>query len=215
MDKYKIAIVIPAFNEETTISKVVQSVKEYGIVIVVNDASSDKTQKIAEAAGALVINHKSNQGYDKALNSGFKKASELNCNAIISFDADGQHSAELLSQYIDELKKGIDLVLGVRPNTQRFAEKIFKLYTQFKFKWNDPLCGMKGYTMELYRNRGWFDSLHSIGTELAMFGILNNYKVSQINIPISTRNDNPRFASTLKANIVIFKALFNLISMKK
>ena len=215
MLKYKVAIVIPAFNEEATISDVVQSVKEYGIVIVVNDASSDKTKKMAESAGAIVINHKDNKGYDDALNSGFKKAEELDCNAIISFDADGQHSAELLSQYIDELKKGIDLVLGVRPNTQRFAEKIFKLYTQFKFKWNDPLCGMKGYTMELYRNRGWFDSLHSIGTELAMFGILNNYKVSQINIPISTRNDNPRFASTLKANIVIFKALFNLIFMKK
>ena len=96
-----------------------------------------------------------------------------------------------------------------------FMLKTFYKQTEFKFKWNDPLCGMKGYTMELYRNRGWFDSLHSIGTELAMFGILNNYKVSQINIPISTRNDNPRFASTLKANIVIFKALFNLIFMKK
>ena len=83
MVKYKVAIVIPAFNEEATISNVVQSVKEYGIVVVVNDASSDKTKQMAESAGAIVINHKDNKGYDDALNSGFKKAKELKCDAVI------------------------------------------------------------------------------------------------------------------------------------
>ena len=58
MDKHQVAIVIPAFNEEDTIYNEVQSVKEDGVVIVVNDASVDDTEKKARKAGAIVINHK-------------------------------------------------------------------------------------------------------------------------------------------------------------
>ena len=215
MGKYKVAIVIPAFNEEATISDVVQSVKEYGIVIVVNDASSDKTKQIAEGAGAIVINHKDNKGYDGALNSGFKRAEELDCDGVITFDADGQHSANILSQYIRHLEKGIDLVLGSRPKTQRFAEWVFKIYTKFFINWSDPLCGMKGYSMKLYKNKGCFDSYNSIGTELAAYGIINGYKYVEINIPIIVRKDSPRFGSRIRSNIMILKALINLTHIKK
>jgi glycosyltransferase involved in cell wall biosynthesis len=211
MVKYKVAIVIPAFNEEATISNVVQSVKEYGIVVVVNDASSDKTKKMAESAGAIVINHKDNKGYDGALNSGFKRAEELDCDGVITFDADGQHSVQILSQYINHLEKGMDLVLGIRPKTQRFAEWIFKIYTKFFINWSDPLCGMKGYSMKLYKNKGCFDSYNSIGTELAAYGIYNGYKYVEINIPIKVRKDSPRFGSKIRSNIMILKALINLL----
>ena len=87
MDKYKVAIVIPAFNEEATIFDIVQSVKKYGIVVVVNDASTDKTKKLAEDAGAIVVSHNKNKGYDGALNSGFSKVKELNCDFFITFDS--------------------------------------------------------------------------------------------------------------------------------
>ena len=109
MDKYKVAIVIPAFNEEATISNVVQSVKEHGIVVVVNDASSDKTKQIAESAGAIVVSHKYNKGYDSALNSGFKRAEELNCDGVITFDADGEHKTKDMKKIREIL---YNLVLG-------------------------------------------------------------------------------------------------------
>jgi len=215
MDKYKVAIVIPAFNEEATISAVVQSVKKYGTVIVINDASTDKTKQIAESVGAIVVNHSENQGYDGALNSGFIKADGLGCDAIITFDADGQHSAKLLKKYINELKNGVDLVLGIRPNPARIAEKLFMYYTRSKFKWYDPLCGMKGYSMELYRKCGHFDSRGSIGTELATYGLVNSFSYAQIYIEITKRKDQPRFSSIFKANFKIMKALFYLIGSKK
>ena len=198
MDKYKIAIVIPAFNEEATIYDVVQSVKEYGVVIVANDASADSTKKIAEDAGAVVVSHKENKGYDGALNSGFLKAEELNCNAIITFDADGQHSAESIEKYINELRSGVDLVLGVRPKPARISEKLFMYYSRYRFNWSDPLCGMKGYSMKLYRKRGYFDSRNSIGTELAAYGLENNFSHAQIQIAIAQRQDRPRFSSIFK-----------------
>ena len=214
MDKYKIAIVIPAFNEEATIYDVVQSVKEYGVVIVANDASADSTKKIAEDAGAVVVSHKENKGYDGALNSGFLKAEELNCNAIITFDADGQHSAESIEKYINELRSGVDLVLGVRPKTARISEKLFMYYSRYRFNWSDPLCGMKGYSMKLYRKRGYFDSRNSIGTELAAYGLENNFSHAQIQIAIAQRQDQPRFSSIFMSNVKIMKALFDLMARR-
>lgn len=215
MAEYSLGIVIPAFNEELTIAQVVNSVKGYGYAIVVNDASSDKTKEIAEGAGAIVINHRENKGYDRALNSGFKMAEELDCDGVITFDADGQHSAKIILEYIVQLEKGVDLILGIRPNAQRFAETVFSIYTKFVLNWHDPLCGMKGYSMRLYKKKGFFDSFNSIGTELAAFGIRNGFNYVEINIPSISRKDNSRFGSTIRSNIVILRALKNLIFTKK
>jgi glycosyltransferase involved in cell wall biosynthesis len=211
MDKLQVAIVIPAFNEEDTISNVVLSVKKYGVVIVVNDASTDNTGKLAEEAGAVVVSHNENKGYDGALNSGFEKADELNLDAVVTFDADGQHSSNALPVYISLLEEGIALVLGVRPKTQRFSESIFRIYTNNKYNWQDPLCGCKGYSMDLYRDRKCFDINKSIGTELAIYGIRSGYSYRQVDLDISQRPDKPRFSSVFWANIKIFRALFLMI----
>ena len=215
MGEYKVAIVIPAFNEENTIVEVVQSVKEYGDVIVVNDASIDSTEKKAENAGAIVVNHNENKGYDQSLNSGFSEAEKRNYDAVITYDADGQHSAAMLNEYIANLKQGVNLVLGVRPKTARVAEWIFMLYTKMKFNWKDPLCGMKGYSMELYRKQGYFDSYCSIGTELAYFGLLHNYSYVQLPITIENRLDASRFDSVMRSNWRIIKSLFNMVLRKR
>ncbi|MDB4110554.1 glycosyltransferase family 2 protein [Amylibacter sp.] len=208
---FKTAIVIPAFNEGATIGRVIKLACKYGTVIVVNDASTDNTNIEAIKMGAVLVNHTCNKGYDEALNSGFLKANELRCDAVITFDADGQHSHELLPVYIDLLKKGVRLVLGVRPKKQRVSETVFAFYTRLMFGWNDPLCGMKGYNMSLYTNRGYFDSLESIGTELAFFGVYSKLEFSEVNIPEIKRQDTPRFHSTYTANLKIIKSLINLI----
>ena len=213
MEKYQVAIVIPAFNEDSSIFDVVQSVKKYGQVIVVNDASIDNTKQKAEDAGAILVNHTKNKGYDMALNSGFKKAEELNCDAIITFDADGQHSVKSLIEFIEKLKNGIDLILGVRLKQSRASEWLFKIYTSYRFNIVDPLCGMKGYSMNLYKDLGYFDSCGSIGTELAIFSVLKKYNYDQIEITVSNRKDFPRFGNALSSNYKILKALFKIIKI--
>ena len=209
-----VAIVVPAFNEEKTIRKVITSICEYGLVIVVDDGSTDNTLTEVEAevqrGNTLLVTHSDNKGYDEALNSGLEKASQLNCDAVITYDADGQHSASLLPIYIGELNKGADLVLGRRPKKQRFSEKLFGIYTKRRLGWSDPLCGMKGYRMSLYRDRGWFDSLRSIGTELAFYGLLTGSKHTEISIPISKRVGRPTFSPSLKANFLILRALYRV-----
>ena len=100
MVRPKVAVVIPAFNEEKTIRSVICEVIAYGVPIVVNDGSTDDTALIAVEAGAFVVNHNINRGYDAALESGFKEALRQHCKIIVTFDADGQHTASLLETFL-------------------------------------------------------------------------------------------------------------------
>jgi glycosyltransferase involved in cell wall biosynthesis len=215
VDGFEVAAVIPAYNEEKSIAIVVESLLPYAKVIVVNDLSSDNTAKYALAAGADVVNHKVNQGYDGALNSGFLRAKELGFKKVFTFDADGQHPVELVPEFIKKLDT-YDVVLGVRPESARFAEAIFAKCGAVLWGINDPLCGMKAYNMKVYEINGGFDSCNSIGTELAIQSFRRGFYLINIPIPISEREyGKPRFGQLFKANVVIFKAMLKMIFTKK
>ena len=84
----KVSVIIPAYNEEDTVAKVVEVVRNVSFVdeiIVVNDGSSDKTEEEAIKAGAIVINHETNKGKGEALFTGYKQAE---CDIIAFIDAD-------------------------------------------------------------------------------------------------------------------------------
>jgi glycosyltransferase involved in cell wall biosynthesis len=207
MDRSKIGLVIPAYNEAATIYGVVKAALEYGQPIVVNDCSSDDTAKLAEQAGAVVVTHQTNLGYDGALNSGFMKAAELDCQFIITLDADGQHNPKLIKGFIEALEDNADMVLGIRSSKPRFSEHLFALVTNKRFGIKDPLCGMKGYSAKVYDTLGHFDSYQSIGTELMLFAASRGFHFTQIFFNVEDRQDAPRFGNSLKANAKILKAM--------
>lgn len=206
MDRSCVAIIIPAYNEETTIAEVVTAVLPYGQPIIVNDCSTDNTAMVAEQNGALVVNHFRNQGYDGALNSGFEEAKKHNFFFVITFDADGQHDPAYVEKMLNQLENGFDLVLGVRPTFARIAERVFSLYSKIRFGISDPLCGMKGYRMSAYCQLGYFDSYRSIGTELAFYVATQKKRFIEIMIPIRERKDVSRFGRRFRANYKILRA---------
>src|SRR5437867_2792369 len=164
MGRSDLAVVIPAFNEEATITRVVKAVLPFGRVIVVNDASRDRTAELAAAAGAVVVTHPSNRGYDGALNSGFDQAALLNCKYVITIDADGQHNPQQIQEYLELLENSVDMVLGVRSEKRLLSEYVFAWYTRIVYGIHDPLCGLKGYRIAIYNKLGHFDCYQSIGT---------------------------------------------------
>ncbi|MDP7602296.1 MAG: glycosyltransferase family 2 protein [Alphaproteobacteria bacterium] len=203
----KLAIVIPAFNEAATIAEVVRSVAAFGQPIVVDDCSHDDSAAIAAAAGALVVRHAANQGYDGALESGFAAAAQGGYEAVATFDADGQHDAASLGEFITALERGADLVVGERPRPARLAEAVFNLYARWRYGVRDILCGLKAYRMTLYRRHGRFDANRSIGTELALAGLRRGVAVARVEVPIHARADRSRLGSLLRANGRILRAL--------
>ena len=93
-DSRRVAIVIPALNEERAIREVVESVLAIcPNVIVVDDGSTDATiERIADLPVTL-IRHSTSLGKGQGLRDGFRKARELGFDAVIAMDGDGQHLA--------------------------------------------------------------------------------------------------------------------------
>lgn len=203
----RVAVVIPAFNECQTIGQIVTGVRAYGTPIVVDDGSHDTTALLAVQAGAQLVKHETNQGYDAALNSGCAYAAAQGFDFILTLDADGQHRPQLIAEFVQRLLAGADMVAGIRDKHQRFAERVFSWVGKAVWGVHDPLCGMKAYSMQLYRDCGHFDSYQSIGTELTLFAARHHYAVAQVAVPTVDRLDAPRFGRRWSANLKIFRAL--------
>lgn len=201
------AVIIPAYNESETIQNVINGVMKYAIPIVVNDGSSDKTYEKSKQTNAIVISHSKNQGYDAALSSGIYEAVKRGYKYAITIDADAQHSPEKLIVFIDELKKGYDIVVGEREKHQRYAETIFSIAGKILWNINDPLCGMKGYKLYNIQNNKIFSTYASIGTEFAIKCAKNKMKIKNIPIITSDRVGISRFGNGIRPNIKIIKAL--------
>jgi len=202
----RVAFVIPALDEERSIARVVESLRGLGTPIVVDDGSRDRTAQLALNAGADVVSHPVNRGYDAALNSGFERAAAQGFDYIITFDADGQHDPSLVQRFVQELNAGASVVAGVRDRKQRIGEHVFALVTRAAWGIDDPLCGMKGYRCELYESLGHFDSYRSIGTELAIHAARTHRKIVQVPVRTFDRADHPRFGRRMSANWRILRA---------
>lgn len=115
-DKPFIVAGMPVFNEEETIGTIVTMAMKYvDAVICVDDGSSDSSARIAESCGAIVVRHRINRGYGGALKSLFKKAKEMNADALVLLDSDGQHEPEDIPKLLQPIIDGSDdFVIGSR-----------------------------------------------------------------------------------------------------
>jgi glycosyltransferase involved in cell wall biosynthesis len=208
----RVAAVIPALNEAAAIAAVVRAIKPYATAIVVDDGSSDGTAEIARSAGAEVVVHPRNRGYDRALESGLLRAVELGFDAAVTLDADGQHDPTLLQRFIDALDQGADLVVGVRDRHQRWSESLFSLVGRARWGLHDPLCGMKAYRRSLIERAVYFDSYGSVGTELALRAVRSGCVIAEVPVPTRPRVGTSRFGGGMKANWRIVRALAHGLS---
>lgn len=203
----RIVVIIPALNEASTISAIVKGITELYPAIVVDDGSTDDTAALAHEAGAFVLRHDRNLGYESALSSGLKIAIENGYTHAITMDADGQHDPSTIQSFADAILEGAVLVIGQRDRLQRFSENVFSLVAQRLWGIADPLCGIKAYKLSLLEKFGPFDTFKSVGTELAMRILWGGNEVAQIPIVTKSRDGQSKFGGAVGANIKIFKAL--------
>jgi len=149
----KAIALIPAYNEEKTIKKVISDVKRIGLIpLVVDDGSTDRTYEIAKKMNVVVvIKHSENKGKGEALKTGFnfilKNLPKI--RNVVIVDADMQYSPKDSIKILDPLIKGeADFVMGRRdwstvPLRHNFGNLVwrgvFNLFFETKLK--DTNCG--------------------------------------------------------------------------
>ncbi len=162
----KVLLVIPAYNEEKNIKKVLNEVKKeitYADIIVVNDGSDDNTSKIVKDENVSCIDMPFNSGYSNAVQTGIKYANENNYDYVIQFDADGQHIAKEAKKLYEHIRKtNCDIVIGSRylkdlkypcPFFRKIGTKIFKILVRIftRKKITDPLSGFQCFNKHVIK----------------------------------------------------------------
>lgn len=148
---------IPAYNEESVISKVVKEVQKYvDKVVVCDDGSTDKTSENANSAGAIVIKLESNKGKGAAMRSLFDYAKKENADIVVTIDGDGQFLPEEIPKLIKPVMNNqADIVIGYRFDDKdempayrrvgnKLLDKVSNLATELPYR--DTQSGFRSYS---------------------------------------------------------------------
>jgi len=138
INSLKVCVIVPTYNNEKTLKRVLDSVLSFtSNIIIVNDGSTDSTSEILKEYSHLVqIHHAKNSGKGRALRNGFKKAIELNYNYAITIDSDGQHFASDIPTFIENIEKELTtLLIGSRNMTTEDIPKKSSFGNKFSNFW--------------------------------------------------------------------------------
>lgn len=119
MEKIKTLIVIPAFNEQNNVLRVIHDVRTHvpeADILVINDCSLDSTSKVAKSVdGVMVVDLPHNLGIGGAVQTGFKHACVHGYSHLVQIDGDGQHLPKEVDKLFQMMERtGSDMVIGSR-----------------------------------------------------------------------------------------------------
>ena len=126
----KVLLIIPSYNEEENVlnnyKRIIKHNEKYKTnydVIIVNDGSKDKTEKICKENNIPYISLVHNLGIGGAVQTGYKYAYEHGYDVAVQFDGDGQHDVRYVENIIKQIKdKKADMVIGSRFIDKRSSE---------------------------------------------------------------------------------------------
>ncbi len=154
-------VIIPAYNEEENIERVVENLKNHYPMydyVIINDGSSDNTAKLCRKKGYELIDLPVNLGLAGAFQTGLKYAYRKGYDYALQFDADGQHRPEFIEPMLRKMQEGYDIVIASRfvtekkPHTMRMLgsnliSAAMKLTTGRQVK--DPTSGMRLFNKKM------------------------------------------------------------------
>ena len=207
----KIAVVIPAHNEETTIVEIINKVKPLvSQVIIVDDGSTDHTYQLAKEQGVRVLHHIVNRGQGAALQTGSEYALANQADVIVHFDADGQFLAPEIKEVVKPIESGdFEVVFGSRFLEKKsdipwlkehviipIAHLVNKLIIGFSL--TDPQSGFRAMS----RKAGQKIKIENDGmahcSEILYKVFKNNFKVKEVPITVVYHGFGQRFGGGIK-----------------
>jgi len=199
----KVAIGIPAFNEEGNIASIILKLKKISEqIIVCDDGSTDLTAEIAVKMGAILVNHSKNLGYGAAIRTIFFKAKELNVDILVTFDADGQHRVEDINSVMKPIiNDEADIVIGSRfldnesqkniPKYRKFGIKTITTLATTSIEENisDSQSGFRAYNKKVLTEIIPSEYGMGVSTELLIKSSKKKFRIKEVPIIISYEGD--------------------------
>lgn len=199
----KVLVIIPAYNEEENIAKVLEEIKKdisYADILVIDDCSNDNTRKIVEKNNVKCITNVINMRYAMAIQTGLKYAYKYDYDYVIQMDADGQHIASEANKLYDEmLNSNADIIIGSRylvdmgypcPLFRRIGTKMFELMIKLfcKKKIADPLSGfqcLNKRVIEKYSKIGGYPEFPDANLVIDM--LIQGYVIKEVPVKMRVR----------------------------
>ncbi len=238
MAKKELLVIIPAYNEEKNITRVFEQLEKLDIpsiadILVIDDASTDRTGRIVREKKYEVVTHVYNLGYGSALQSGYKYAVRRDYKYVIQMDADGQHDAcnipviyrELRGRDTDTGKP--DIVLGCRfmKESSDFPVSLLKktAYAMFRFLIRqvtgrhiaDPTTGLQGLSRDAflyYSEYNHFDDKYP-DANMLMQMLLLGYRVREVPAVMHARKCGKGMHSGFEPGWYMLRMFFSMLTV--
>lgn len=194
----KIAVLIPCYNEESTITKVVTEVFHYlpeAVVYVYNNNSTDHTVELAEKAGALV-RHEYRQGKGNVIRRMFR---EIDAECYLMIDGDDTYPLDSAGELVDKvLEHNADMVVGDRLSSTYFMENRRPFHnfgnslmraginSLFQSDIKDIMTGYRAFSYEFVKTFPVFSKGFEIETEMTIHAV--NYNLQVENVVVEYRD---------------------------
>lgn len=220
----KIAVLLPAYNEEVTIVKVIEDYRRvlpHADIYVYDNNSKDKTNQLAREAGAIV-RFEPRQGKGNVVRSMFR---EIDADYYIMADADDTYPAEEVEALLQPLRDGLaDMTIGDRLSNGTYAEEnkrgfhgfgnnlvrllVNKLY---KGNYNDIMTGYRGFNRLFVKNFPVLSPGFEIETELSIHSLDKRFKLVEVPITYKDRPEGSESKlSTFSDGFKVLRMIFNL-----
>ncbi len=228
MDKKKIAILIPCYNEEKTIKKVVEDYKKElpeADIYVYDNNSTDRTSQIAMETGAIV-RYEYKQGKGNVIRSMFR---EIEADAYLMIDGDDTYPAENAKEMCDLVLEGkADMVVGDRLSSTYFTENKrpfhnfgnkmvrYMINKIFNNDIKDIMTGYRAFSYDFVKGFPVLSKGFEIETEMTIHAVDKNFKI--VEIPVTYR-DRPEGSesklNTYKDGLKVIKTIITLFKEYK
>jgi len=218
----KLGILITAYNEEPRISKVLNKLTNEKVILV-NDGSTDGTEKIVDTYDNIVkISYKKNRGKGYALKKGLSYAKKNKFDRLILMDADGQHNPSEIKKFIKKLDEGYDFISGSRfiknnsnvPVGRRIILFGGNIIEKFLIGINltDAHNGYRAMSKNAIKKIKLTENRMAYASQL-MFEV-KKHKLSYCEVPVKIKYTKETLDKGTGSLITGFKILYRLIGLK-